>query len=126
MYLLFSLKIVDSSKLENDLVSEIKLTPIQAKIYLLITWYGKMSSLQIADKLKISSEVAQKTATELMGLGAFIDISETEFEAMHPRFTAVNMYRKMCEREHIEFKRNKIVDNIGVILEQAYDDARTK
>ena len=117
---------MDSSKLENDLISEIKLTPIQAKIYLLITWYGKMSSVQIADKLKISSEVAQKTATELMGLGAFIDISETEFEAMHPRFTAVNMYRKMCEREHIEFKRNKIVDNIGVILEQPYDDARTK
>jgi hypothetical protein len=126
MYLLFCLKIMDSSKLENDLVSEIKLTPIQAKIYLLITWYGKMSSLQIADKLKISSEFAEKTATELMGLGAFIDISETEFEAMHPRFTAVNMYRKMCEREHIEFKRNKIVDSIGVVLEQAYDDARTK
>jgi hypothetical protein len=126
MYLLFSLKTVDSSKLENDLISEIKLTRIQAKIYLLITWYGKMSSLQIADKLKISSEYAQKIATELMGLGAFIDISDTEFEAMHPRFTAVNMYRKMCEREHIEFKRNKIVDNIGVILEQPYDDARTK
>ena len=126
MYLLFCLKIMDSSKLENDLVSEIKLTPIQAKIYLLITWYGKMSSLQIADKLKISSEFAEQTATELMGLGAFIDISETEFEAMHPRFTAVNMYRKMCEREHIEFKRNKIVDSIGVVLEQAYDDARTK
>ena len=126
MYLLFCLKIMDSSKLENDLISEIKLTPIQAKTYLLITWYGKMSSLQIADKLKISTESAQKTATDLMGLGAFIDISETEFEAMHPRFTAVNMYRKMCEREHIEFKRNKIVDNIGVILEQAYDDARTK
>ena len=117
---------MDSSKLENDLISEIKLSPIQAKIYLLITWYGKMSSLQIADKLKITAEFAQKTATELMSLGAFIDISETEFEAKHPRFTAVNMYRKMCEREHIEFKRNKIVDNIGVILEQAYDDARTK
>jgi hypothetical protein len=126
MYLLFCLKTMDSSKLENDLISEIKLTSIQAKIYLLITWYGKMSSSQIADKLKISSEVAQKTATELMSLGAFIDISETEFEAMHPRFTAVNMYRKMCERENIEFKRNKIVDNIGVILEQPYDDARTK
>ena len=126
MYLLFSLKIMDSSKLENDLISEIKLSPIQAKTFLLITWYGKMTSLQIADKLKISSESAQKTATQLMNLGAFIDISETEFEAMHPRFTAVNMYRKMCEREHIEFKRNKIVDNIGVLLEQPYDDARTK
>jgi hypothetical protein len=32
----------------------------------------------------------------------------------------------MCERENIEFKRNKIVDNIGVILEKPYDDARTK
>jgi len=124
--LIFFKKIMDSSKLENDLISEIKLTPIQAKTYLLVTWYGKMSSIQIADKLKISSESAQKTGTDLMSLGAFIDISETEFEAMHPRFTAVNMYRKMCEREHIEFKRNKIVDNIGVILEQPYDDARTK
>ena len=126
MYFLFSLKTMDSSKLENDLISEIKLSPIQAKTYLLVTWYGKMTALEIADKLKISSESAQKTATSLMGLGAFIDISETEFEAMHPRFTAVNMYRKMCEREHIEFKRNKIVDSIGVILEQPYDDARTK
>ena len=126
MYLLFSLKIMDSSKLEKDLISELKLSPIQAKTFLLITWYGKMTSLQIADKLKISFESAQKTATQLMDLGAFIDISETEFEAMHPRFTAVNMYRKMCERENIEFKRNKIVDNIGVLLEQPYDDARTK
>ena len=117
---------MDSSKLENDLISEIKLSSIQAKIFLLVTWYGKMSSIQIADKLKITSENAQKTASELMSLGAFIDISETEFEAMHPRFTAVNMYRKMCEREQIEFKRNKIVDNIGVILEQPYNDARTK
>ena len=126
MYLLFSLKIMDSSKLEKDLISEIKLTSIQAKTYLLVTWHGKMSSSQIAEKLKISSESAQKTATDLMGLGAFIDISETEFEAMHPRFTTVNMYRKMCERENIEFKRNKVVDSIGVILEQPYDDARTK
>ena len=126
MYLLFSMINMDYSRLENDLISEIKLTPIQAKTYLLITWYGKMSSMQIAEKLKISSKDAQKTATDLMALGSFIDISETEFEAMHPRFTAVNMYRKMCERENIEFKQNKIVDSIGVLLEQPYDDARTK
>ena len=114
------------SGIENDLVSEIHLEPIQAKIYLLVTYYGKMSSETIADKLKISVDDAKKASKDLMALGAFIDISETEFEAMHPRFTAVNMYRKMCERENIEFKRNKIVDNIGVILEKPYDDARTK
>ncbi len=114
------------SRIENDLVSEIKLDPIQAKVYLLVTCYGKMSSTKIAEKLKISLDDAQKTAKELIALGAFIDFSETEFEAMHPRFTAVNMYRKMCERENIEFKQNKIVDNMGVILEKPYDDARTK
>ncbi len=114
------------SRIEKDLVSEIRLEPVQAKVYLLITCYGKMSSSKIADKLKISLDDAQKVAKELVTLGAFIDFSETEFEAMHPRFTAVNMYRKMCERENIEFKQNKIVDNMGVILEKSYDDARTK
>ena len=112
--------------IENDLISEIHLEPIQAKIYLLVTYYGKMSSKTIAEKLKISVDDAMKASKDLMTLGAFIDISTSEFEAMHPRFTAVNMYRKMCERENIEFKRNKIVDNIGVILEKPYDDARTK
>jgi hypothetical protein len=114
------------TKLENNLISELKLDPINAKVYLLVTCYGKMPANVIAEKLKISLDDAQKSAKDLMTLGAFIDISETEFEAMHPRFTAVNMYRRMCERENIEFKRNKIVDSIGVFLEKPYEDARTK
>ncbi|QMU53792.1 MAG: hypothetical protein GKS07_02010 [Nitrosopumilus sp.] len=114
------------SKIENDLISEIRLDPIHAKVYLLVTCYGKMTPKLIAEKLKISVDEARKASKDLMTFGAFIDISETEFEAMHPRFTVVNMYRKMCERENIEFKRNKVVDGIGVILEKPYDDARTK
>lgn len=117
---------MEISRIEKDLISEIKLDPLQAKVFLLVTCYGKMSPSTIAEKLNISTDDALNTAKTLMKLGAFIDISETEFEAMHPRFTAVNMYRKLCERENIEFKRNKIVDNIGVILEKSYDDARTK
>jgi len=117
---------MELSRVENDLISEIKLKPLQAKVFLLVTCYGKMTPTTISKKLDISPDEALTTAKDLMRLGAFIDISETEFEAMHPRFTAVNMYRKLCEREHVEFKRNKIVDNIGVILEKSYDDARTK
>jgi len=117
---------MELSRVENDLISEIKLEPLQAKVFLLITCHGKMTPFAIAEKLKISVDEALRTAKSLMTLGAFIDITETEFEAMHPRFTAVNMYRKLCEREKIEFKRNKIVDSIGVILEKPYDDARTK
>ncbi len=117
---------MDFSQIEKDLISEIKLTSIQAKVFLLITTEGKMSPKKISENLDISENEALQTAKNLLEFGAFIDISKTEFEAMHPRFTAVNMYRKMCERENIEFKRNKIVDNIGVALEEPYDNARTK
>ena len=117
---------METSQIENHLISEINLTPIQAKTFLLVTCFGKMKINQIAEKLKISQDLALKTSKELMELGSFIDITENEFEAMHPRFTAVNMYRRFCEREKIEFKRNKIVDSIGVILEKPYEDARTK
>ena len=114
------------SRIESDLVNEIKLDPIEAKVFLLVTTKGKMDTLVIATELGMSPELALSTAKRLVELGGFIDMSETEFEAMHPRFTAVNMYRKMCMREHIEFKKNLIVDNIGVALERHYDHARTK
>ena len=117
---------MDTLIIEAKLISEIKLNSMQAKIFLLITCYGQMNISQIAEKLNISKDLAFKTAKELMTLGAFIDMPEKEFEAMHPRFTAVNMYRRLCERENIEFKRNKIVDSIGVLLERPYEDARTK
>ena len=114
------------SQIEKILISEIKLTDIQAKIFLLVVTKGKMSSKQISENLEISSSDALDNSKNLMDLGAFIDMPNDEFEAMHPRFTAVNMYRKMCEREKIEFKKNLTVDNIGISLEKPYDDARTK
>ena len=113
-------------KIKNDLISEIRLTQSQAEVFLLITLGGKMPASQISKSLEISIEDALETSQKLVELGGFIDMPETEFEAMHPRFTAVNMYRKMCERENITFKKNSIVDNLGVVLEDPYDDARTK
>ena len=113
-------------KIKNDLISEIRLTKNQAEVFLLVTLKGKMPADQIAKSLEITVEDALETSQKLVKLGGFIDMPETEFEAMHPRFTAVNMYRKMCERENIDFKKNSIVDNLGVVLEEPYDDARTK
>ena len=113
-------------KIKNELISEIRLTESQAEVFLLVTLGGKMSASQISKSLEISIEDALETSQKLVELGGFIDMPETEFEAMHPRFTAVNMYRKMCERENIDFKKNSIVDNLGIALEEPYDDARTK
>ena len=113
-------------KIKNDLISEVRLTKNQAEVFLLVTLKGKMSANQIAEPLEISVEEAMEISEKLVELGGFIDMPETEFEAMHPRFTAVNMYRKMCERENIDFKKNLTVDNIGIALEEPYDDVRTK
>ena len=55
-----------------------------------------MSAKHISENLKISLSDASDNSKNLMDLGAFIDMPNDEFEAMHPRFTAVNMYRKMC------------------------------
>ena len=113
-------------KIKNDLISEVRLTNSQAEVFLLVTLNGKMSVSQISESLEISADDALETSQKLIELGGFIDMPETEFEAMHPRFTAVNMYREMCERENIDFKKNSVVDNIGIALEEPYDDVRTK
>lgn len=113
-------------QIEDDLVNEIRLSQIQAKIFLLVTTRGKMTSDRIARELAIDQAEAQENAKALVDFGGFIDITSTEFEAMHPRFTAVNMYRKRCARENIPFKKNLTVDNLGVVLERHYDHARTK
>ena len=117
---------INFTQIEKNLISEIKLTILQSKIFLLVVTKGKMTAEEISKNLEISLKDALETSKELIDLGAFIDMPNDEFEAMHPRFTAVNMYRKMCTREEIEFKKNLTVDNIGVVLEKPYDDARTK
>ena len=117
---------MELSQITKTLVSEIKLTEIQAKIFLHVVIHGRMNTAQISNDLDISFDDATQNSKKLVELGGFIDMPNDEFEAMHPRFTAVNMYRKMCEREQKEFKKNLDIDNIGVALEVSYDDARTK
>ena len=113
-------------KIKKDLISEIKLSENQAQVFLLVVMKGKMSVSRIAELSDMAVDEAKETSQKLVELGGFIDMPKTEYEAMHPRFTAVKMYRRMCERENIDFKKNVVVDNIGIALEGSYDDARTK
>ena len=117
---------LNSKQIEDALISEIRLTSVQAKIFLEIVLNGKMTSKQIGEKLGITDTMANENLQQLIQFGGLIDYTETEFEALHPRFASVNMYRKMCERENLEFKKNNLVDNIGISLENSYDDVRTK
>jgi len=117
---------LNPKQIEDALISEIRLTSVQAKIFLEIVLNGRMTSKQIGEKLGITDAMVNENLQQLIQLGGLIDYTETEFEALHPRFASVNMYRKMCERENLEFKKNNLVDNIGIVLEDVYDDVRTK
>lgn len=117
---------VNLDTVEERLVSEVKLSPLQAKVFVLVVKTGKMTAEDIAKSLRVSQKDALDIAKNLIDLGGFIDITKTEFESMHPRFAVVNMYRRMCQRENIQFKKNLLVDNISIVLEKPYDDARTK
>lgn len=117
---------MDLSRVKKDLINTLKLSDLEAEVFIHVTVSGKMSAAKLARDLSISYDDALKAAKNLVQLGGFIDISSTEFEAMHPRFTAVNMYRKMCQKENIEFKKNNVFDNIGVVLEGYYEHARSK
>jgi len=76
--------------------------------------------------LKFSEGEASKVAKSLVEKGMIINISQSEYESLHPRFAISNRYRRLCEENNIPFKKNLLIDNIGIVLEQPFEDARTK
>ena len=118
---------VNPSNMEQVIISELKISEDEAKIYIAIVKKGKMDASKISGALGWSDEQrALSAAKSLVNRGMVIEITKTEFESLHPRFAITNRYRRRCEEEHIPFKRNVKVDNIGIVLEKPYEDARTK
>jgi sugar-specific transcriptional regulator TrmB len=110
---------VNPSNIEQLIISELKVSEDEAKVYIAIVKKGKMDPAKISSALGWSEEQrALAAAKSLVNRGMAIEITKTEFESLHPRFAITNRY--------ILFKRNLKIDNIGIVLEKAYEDARTK
>jgi sugar-specific transcriptional regulator TrmB len=115
------------SNMEQVIISELKISEDEAKVYIAIVKKGKMDPAKISSALGWSNEQRALTAAKsLVNRGMVIEISKTEFESLHPRFAITNRYRRRCEEESIPFKKNLKIDNIGIVLEKPYEDARTK
>lgn len=117
---------MDADAVRRILIEEIGLSGEQAAAFVAVTAGGRMTAPQIAEAAGISGGggTAAAVAESLVAAGAFIDMPGGAYEAMHPRFTAVNMYRRACERSGRPFGRNNAVDAVGAALEDAYDAAR--
>jgi hypothetical protein len=117
---------VSISNVEQALVEELKISEDEARAYVAIVKSGKMDAAAIAARLSWDEGRAQAAASSLVGRGMVIEITLTEFESLHPRFAVPNRYRRRCAEDGIPFKKNLRVDNIGIVLEKPYEDARTK
>jgi len=110
---------------EEIMVSELKVSREEAKIYMLLLNKGKMSKSKIAQEINLDLHSVEKAIAGLVEKGTCIESSD-EYEALNPRFAITNMYRMMCYANNQEVKRNKIVDQLATVLEKPYEDARTK
>jgi len=118
---------VNLSNVEQAIVSELKISEDEVKVFTTIVKKGRMDVAKISQALVWNDEIrALAAAKSLVGRGMVIEITTTEFESLHPRFAITNRYRRRCEEDGIAFKKNLKVDNIGIVLEKPYEDARTK
>jgi predicted transcriptional regulator len=117
---------VDLNNLEKVLISALKLSTDESKTFLLVVKNGKMKAKRICDELQITLPDALRAADSLVKKGMLIKMSTSEYESLHPRFAATNRYKILCEEENIEFIKNIKVDNIGLVLESHYENARSK
>lgn len=118
---------VNSSNIEQIIISELNISEDEAKVYIAIVRKGKMDPVKISSVLGWNDDQrALAIANSLVNRGMVIEITKTEFESLHPRFAITNRYRRRCEEDRIPFKKNLKVDNIGILLEKQYEDARTK
>lgn len=102
------------------LTGHLRLSEVQARVFLDITAAGPSGPQECAGRLGVGEEAALGACRFLEGLGGLIEVSG-RYQAMHPRFAVVNMYRRACQRAGAEFGRNKEVDALGAALEEAYE-----
>jgi predicted transcriptional regulator len=117
---------VNINNVEQVLESELKITKEEAELFVLLIFNGKLDKTKAARMLEWNVDNTDRVAKSLINRGMIIDLTKTEYESLHPRFAITNRYRNRCEEDNIAFKKNRRVDNIGMLLEGPYNDARTK
>lgn len=116
---------VNLANVEQAMVEELRISSEEARAFVAIVKNGKMDASGIASALGCNEQRASEIATSLVSRGMVIEITKTEFESLHPRFAITNRYRRRCAEDGIPFKKNLKVDNMGIVLEKPYEDART-
>jgi len=115
-----------NDKYYNVFKNELQLSDLEIKIFLLIISRGRLELQHISLELNLNSMTCQQIIESLIEKNMVIEYSSNLFETFHPRFAIINRYKRMCLQKDIPWKKNSIIDNLAIMLEQPFDAARTK
>ena len=113
-------------KIIKSLVLELDLSENEALVFLYIVERGKSSIGIISTDLHIDEGYVVSSIRTLVERGMIFNVTSSEYETFHPRFSIVNGHRFKCDMLCVPFKKNIKIDLLGAMLEARYEDARTK
>jgi len=115
-----------NDKYYNVFKNQLQLSDLEIEIFLLIIYKGKMELQHISLELNLERSNCLEIIESLVNKNMVIEYSRNVFETFHPRFAIINRYKRLCLEQDIPWKKNSVIDNLAIILEQPFDAARTK
>jgi predicted transcriptional regulator len=113
-------------KYYNIFKNELHLSDLEIKIFLLIISQGKLKQQQISLELNLDESNSREIIQSLINKNMIIEYSNNLFECFHPRFAIINRFKRLCFDKDIPWKKNSVIDNLAIMLEQSFEAARTK
>lgn len=110
----------------NIFITDLQLSNLETKIFLLIISQGMLKIDQISIELNLDKSQCTEIIDSLINKNMIIEYSKNLFESFHPRFAIINRYKRLCLEKNMPWKKNSLIDNLAILLEQPFEAARTK
>ncbi len=105
------------SQIKTLLKEQLQMNELETDIFLALMKSEKTTSLGFQENTNLTVDQIIEISKSLEKKGMVIEINKNEFRALHPRFAIVNRYRRICQANNILFKKNTLIDNLGIMLE---------
>ena len=99
------------------LIEQLQMNELETDIFLALMKSEKTTSRGFQENTNLTADQIIEISKSLEKKGMIIEINKNEFRALHPRFAIVNRYRRICQVNNMLFKKNTIIDNLGIMLE---------
>ena len=105
------------SQIKTLLKEQLQMNELETDIFLALMKSEKTTSLGFQENTNLTVDQIIEISKSLEKKGMVIEVNKNEFRALHPRFAIVNRYRRICQANNILFKKNTLIDNLGIMLE---------